>query len=62
MKSNANTENAETALQNEVAVISAVVAEGNDVFTCLSASLCEIRKLSGVIGYILRSELQPLSI
>jgi predicted regulator of Ras-like GTPase activity (Roadblock/LC7/MglB family) len=32
------------------------VGEGNSVFSSLAASLAEIRKLSGVMGYILRSD------
>ena len=44
---------AETTLTNEV-VITSVDGE-NSAFASLSASLAEIRKLKGVIGYILRS-------
>jgi len=40
-------------LINEAAVIS--VGEENATFASLNASLTEIRKLKGVIGYILRS-------
>ncbi len=43
----------ETAFSNNAAVIS--VGEENSAFANLSASLAEIRKLKGVIGYILRS-------
>jgi len=45
--------------QDEVSVTSGVAAlsvgEGNSAFASLSASLEEIRKLKGVIGYIVRS-------
>jgi predicted regulator of Ras-like GTPase activity (Roadblock/LC7/MglB family) len=53
LKQKTSTNQAETALTNEVAVIS--VDEENSAFASLSASLAEIRKLKGVIGYILRS-------
>ena len=43
-----------TELTNSVATIS--VGDDNAVFANLSASLAEIRKLKGVMGYILRSE------
>jgi len=43
-----------TELIDSAAVIS--VGDDNAVFVSLSASLAEIRKLKGVIGYILRSE------
>ena len=43
-----------TELTDSAAVIS--VGDDNDVFANLSASLAEIRKLKGVLGYILRSE------
>ena len=43
----------ETALTNDVVVTS--VGEENSVFANLSTSLAEIRKLNGVIGYIIRS-------
>jgi len=43
-----------TELIDSAAVIS--VGDDNAVFVNLSASLAEIRKLKGVIGYILRSE------
>ncbi len=43
-----------TELIDSAAVIS--VGDDNAVFANLSASLAEIRKLKGVIGYILRSE------
>ncbi len=43
-----------TELIDSVAAIS--VGDDNAVFANLSASLAEIRKLKGVIGYILRSE------
>jgi predicted regulator of Ras-like GTPase activity (Roadblock/LC7/MglB family) len=43
----------ESALINEVAVIS--VGDENSSFAGLSATLTEIRKLEGVLGYILRS-------
>ena len=44
---------AEIAFSNDAAVIS--VGEENSAFASLSASLAEILKLKGVIGYILRS-------
>jgi predicted regulator of Ras-like GTPase activity (Roadblock/LC7/MglB family) len=44
---------AETAISDNVAVISA--GDENSAFANLTASLAEIRKLKGVIGYILRS-------
>ena len=53
LKPKTSTNEAETALTNEVAVIS--VDEENSGFASLSASLTEIRKLKGVIGYLLRS-------
>jgi len=53
LKPKTSTNEAETAIANEVAVIS--VDEENSGFASLSASLAEIRKLKGVIGYILRS-------
>ena len=43
----------ETALTNDVVVAS--VGEENSAFANLSASLAEIRRLKGVIGYIIRS-------
>jgi predicted regulator of Ras-like GTPase activity (Roadblock/LC7/MglB family) len=43
-----------TELIDSAAVIS--VGDDNALFTNLSASLAEIRKLKGVMGYILRSE------
>ena len=42
-----------TELPDGVAVIS--VGDDNSVFVSLAASLAEIRKLKGVMGYILRS-------
>jgi predicted regulator of Ras-like GTPase activity (Roadblock/LC7/MglB family) len=53
LKPKTSTNEAETVLTNEVAVTS--VDEENSGFASLSASLTEIRKLKGVIGYILRS-------
>ena len=53
MKQKTSANEAETALTNQV-VITAVDGE-NSAFASLSASLAEIRKLKGVIGYILRS-------
>ena len=49
--------NPETESSNGVIVtaVSEEVSEGNSDFASLSASLAEIRKLKGVIGYILRS-------
>jgi predicted regulator of Ras-like GTPase activity (Roadblock/LC7/MglB family) len=43
----------ETTISDNVAVISA--GDENSAFANLTASLAEIRKLKGVIGYILRS-------
>ena len=43
-----------TELPDSAAVIS--VGDDNSVFTNLAASLAEIRKLKGVMGYILRSD------
>lgn len=43
-----------TELPDGAAVIS--VGDDNSVFTNLAASLAEIRKLKGVMGYILRSD------
>ena len=43
-----------TELTDSTPVIS--VGDDNATFTNLSASLAEIRKLKGVMGYILRSE------
>jgi predicted regulator of Ras-like GTPase activity (Roadblock/LC7/MglB family) len=53
LKQKTSTNEAETAFTNEVAITS--VDEENSAFANLSASLTEIRKLKGVIGYILRS-------
>ena len=53
MKQKTSTTEAETASTNDVAVISD--GEENSAFASLSASLPEIRKLKGVMGYILRS-------
>jgi predicted regulator of Ras-like GTPase activity (Roadblock/LC7/MglB family) len=53
LKQKTSTNQAETAFTNEVAITS--VDEENSAFANLSASLTEIRKLKGVIGYILRS-------
>ena len=53
LKRKTNADEAETALTNQV-VITSVDGE-NSAFASLSASLAEIRKLKGVIGYILRS-------
>ena len=43
----------ETALTNDI--VAASVGEENSAFANLSTSLAEIRKLKGVIGYIIRS-------
>ncbi len=43
-----------TELTDRVAVIS--VGDDNSAFASLAASLAEIRKLKGVMGYILRSD------
>jgi predicted regulator of Ras-like GTPase activity (Roadblock/LC7/MglB family) len=53
LKRKTNADEAETALTNQV-VITSVDGE-NSAFASLSASLAEIRKLKGVLGYILRS-------
>jgi predicted regulator of Ras-like GTPase activity (Roadblock/LC7/MglB family) len=53
LKRKTNADDAETALTSQV-VITSVDGE-NSGFASLSASLAEIRKLKGVIGYILRS-------
>ena len=53
LKPKTSTNEAETAIANEVIVTA--VDEENSGFANLSASLTEIRKLKGVIGYILRS-------
>ena len=53
LKQKTSANEAETALTNQV-VITAVDDE-NSAFASLSASLAEIRKLKGVLGYILRS-------
>jgi predicted regulator of Ras-like GTPase activity (Roadblock/LC7/MglB family) len=45
--------NAETAFTNEIEVTA--VSEEDSAFANLSTSLTEIRKLKGVIGYIIRS-------
>ena len=52
LKPKTRTNEVETVFTNAVAVIS--VDEENSAFASLSASLAEIRKLKGVIGYILR--------
>ncbi len=46
--------NAETAFTHKIEVTT--VSEENSAFENLSASLAEIRKLKGVIGYIIRSD------
>ena len=53
LKRKTSADEAETVLTNQV-VITSVDGE-NSAFASLSASLAEIRKLKGVIGYILRS-------
>ena len=53
LKQKTSTNETETAFTNAVAITS--VDEENSAFANLSASLTEIRKLKGVIGYILRS-------
>ena len=52
MKRNSSANETETELTNEVAVTSAT--DEDSAFANLGASLAEIRKLKGVIGYILR--------
>ncbi len=54
LKQKTSADEAETALNNQVAITTSVEDE-NSAFASLSASLAEIRKLKGVIGYILRS-------
>jgi predicted regulator of Ras-like GTPase activity (Roadblock/LC7/MglB family) len=53
LKRKTSADEAETVLTNQV-VITSVDGE-NSAFASLSASLAEIRKLKGVLGYILRS-------
>jgi predicted regulator of Ras-like GTPase activity (Roadblock/LC7/MglB family) len=53
LKLKTNTNETTTVFTDAVAVTS--VGEENSAFASLSASLTEIRKLKGVIGYILRS-------
>ena len=53
MKQKTSINEAETALTNQVAITA--VEDENSAFASLSASLAEIRKLKGVLGYILRS-------
>jgi predicted regulator of Ras-like GTPase activity (Roadblock/LC7/MglB family) len=52
LKRNSSTDETETELTNVVAVTSAY--DEDSAFASLGASLAEIRKLKGVIGYILR--------
>ncbi len=54
LKQKTNANEAETALTSQVAITTTVEDE-NSAFASLSASLAEIRKLKGVLGYILRS-------
>jgi predicted regulator of Ras-like GTPase activity (Roadblock/LC7/MglB family) len=54
LKQKTSADEAETALTNQVAITTTIEDE-NSAFASLSASLAEIRKLKGVIGYILRS-------
>lgn len=53
MKQKTGTQETATEFTNAVAITP--VEEENSAFASLSASLAEIRKLKGVIGYILRS-------
>ena len=53
MKPQISTDETTTVFTDAVAVTS--VGEENSTFASLSASLTEIRKLKGVIGYILRN-------
>jgi len=53
LKQKTSTNEAETVFTNAVAITS--FDEENSGFASLSASLAEIRKLKGVIGYILRN-------
>jgi predicted regulator of Ras-like GTPase activity (Roadblock/LC7/MglB family) len=52
LKENSGTNGAETALTDAVAVTSAY--DEDSAFASIGASLAEIRKLKGVVGYILR--------
>jgi predicted regulator of Ras-like GTPase activity (Roadblock/LC7/MglB family) len=54
LKRNSSTDGTETEFTEEVAIATSVDCE-DSAFTSLGASLAEIRKLDGVIGYILRS-------
>ena len=54
MKRNSSSDETETALADAVAITTTADCE-DSAFASLSASLAEIRKLDGVIGYILRS-------
>jgi predicted regulator of Ras-like GTPase activity (Roadblock/LC7/MglB family) len=53
LKLKTNTNETTTVFTDAIAVTS--VGEENSAFASLSASLTEIRKLNGVLGYILRS-------
>jgi len=58
LKRNSSANEAETELTNEVAVTSAT--DEDSAFASLGASLAEIRKLKGVIGYILRGSVSAM--
>ena len=55
-----NQNNSEATAANGATVTSNGVEADNSTFASLSASLAEIRKLEGVIGYILRSKTSAL--
>jgi len=54
LKRNSNTDGTETAFTDMVPITTSAECE-DSAFASLGASLAEIRKLKGVIGYILRS-------
>jgi len=58
LKRNSSANEAETELTNEGAVTSAT--DEDSAFASLGASLAEIRKLKGVIGYILRGSVSAM--
>jgi predicted regulator of Ras-like GTPase activity (Roadblock/LC7/MglB family) len=53
LKARARTNEVETSFTNDAAIMT--LDSENSAFASLSASLAEIRKLKGVLGYILRS-------
>lgn len=58
MKKKTNSSETEITLENPVVI--PAIAEDNVVFANLSASLAEIRKLKGVMGYILRNPMSAI--